>query len=345
MRFNVPILILILLTGNSQAAPPVENSLGIQLIHVDGGRFIRGSGGGERSISLAFPLHINAQFYGNAEAPPHPTWITQPFYLADKEVTVGQFKQFIAATGYTPKAKEVIGWVTDKEKDHDPDFERNAAFSWQQPGFPQDDQHPVVGLNRYDVQAFIDWLSKKEGIAYRLPTETEWEFCCRAGSTTWFSFGDVPEKVIHQKANVANVELEKHRAKMVERQWLLDFGKEPADPHVFTAPVGSYPPNAWGFYDMHGNAWEWCQDLWLDTVYKNYKRPQKHQSVTGIALNPINLDQPQTEAKRFSCHPRRQLVQRPRHLPLFCSHLLGCKGCRMLHRLSHRTRCPGRLTR
>ena len=108
------------------------------------------------------------------------------------------------------------------------DFSRSPEVSWKKPGFKQADDHPVVGVSYRDAKAFCAWLSRKEGATYRLPTEAEWELACRAGTDTWFSFGDVPLGVIHQQANIGNVELEKHRKHSVERQWLLDWDKAPS---------------------------------------------------------------------------------------------------------------------
>lgn len=281
------------------------NSLGMQLRLLEGGRYLRGTDGGERAIERAFPLSANTQFFGNPEYPKHITWITKPFWIATTEVTVGQWKQFVEATGYVTTAEKgdpaMVGWSpTPEEKPlyQSHDFERKLEFSWKNPGFPQTDEHPVVGVSWLDAKAFIEWLSKKEGARYRLPTEAEWEFACRAGTETWFSFGDHPLGLVHQHANVGNVELEKHRKHSVERQWLIDFTIEPEDGNVFTAPVGSYEANAFGLHDMHGNVWEWCQDLWLDTFYKRFDWPDRGEPRL-VAVDPVNESEPQTDTNRF----------------------------------------------
>ncbi|MFT5496755.1 MAG: sulfatase modifying factor 1 [Kiritimatiellia bacterium] len=302
---RISTILLLLLAGQAEAQEILTNSLGMSLRLVEGGRFIMGSDAGERSLSLDFPHHINAQYFGNAESPAHPTWITQPYYLGVHEVTVQQFQTFVSETGYQTAAEkgavEMIGWKPEAEKvNHSKamDLDRDPTFSWKLPGFEQTDRHPVVGLSIPDIEAFLAWLSKKEGKTYRLPTEAEWEYACRAGTDTWFSFGDVPEKTIHRFANVANVELEKHRPGCVEHQWLLDWENNPEDGFVFTAPVGSLEPNAWGFHDMHGNVWEWCADLWLDTAYNPWRKPDRFKPA-GTAVDPVNRDDPQTKANDF----------------------------------------------
>ncbi|MEK6234483.1 MAG: formylglycine-generating enzyme family protein, partial [Planctomycetales bacterium] len=174
----------------------ITDAAGHRLRRLTGGRFIQGTSGGETVLKRAFPLSTTGQFQGNAEDPAHVAWITKPFYLAEREVTVGQFKAFVAATGYRTSAErgeaKMVGWdPTDADAPlyKSLDFRRTAEFNWKNPGFKQADDHPVVGVSWQDAQAYCEWLGKKEGASYRLPTEAEWEFACRAGSTTWFSFG------------------------------------------------------------------------------------------------------------------------------------------------------------
>ncbi|MDF1851471.1 MAG: SUMF1/EgtB/PvdO family nonheme iron enzyme [Verrucomicrobiales bacterium] len=282
-----------------------RNSVGMELRLIEGGRMLRGTDGGERALSRAFPLSVNAQFFGNPESPAHVTWITKPFWIASTEVTVGQWKKFVEETGYVTTAEKsgtgIVGWSptpVEKPLYQSHDFEKKADFSWKNPGFPQDDSHPVVGVSWLDAQAFLTWLNGKGEGVYRLPTEAEWEFACRAGTQTWFSFGDQPRETIHRHANIGNVELEKHRKHSVERQWLLDWEKDPEDGHVFTAPVGSYEPNPFGLHDLHGNVWEWCQDHWLDTFYNQYDWPKRGEP-RRIAVDPVNLSEPQTSTNQF----------------------------------------------
>lgn len=297
--------VVLFLSADMTRAQQTVSSSGMKFRFIPGGRFVQGTDGGERVLERAFPLSTNGQNYGNAEGPAHVTWLTKPFYIAETEVTLGQFRHFIDATGYRTSAErgetEMVGWEptpADKPLYQSHDFVRDAKFNWQNPGFEQADDHPVVGVSYSDAQAYCRWLSDQDGHHYRLPTEAEWEFVCRAGTSTWFSFGDVAKGVVHQFGNLGNVELERHRKHSAERQWLLDWENDPEDGHVFTSPVGSYKRNPWGIADMHGNVWEWCEDLWLDTVYKDFNRPRYDQP-TGVAVDPINLDRPQTTANDF----------------------------------------------
>ena len=120
--------------------------------------------------------------------------ITKPFYLGVYEVTVGQFGKFVSDTGYKTDAERnkdfegAFGFNAATGK-----FEQNKGYSWRQVGFPQGDDHPVVNVSHNDAVAFCAWLSRKEGQTYRLPTEAEWEYACRAGTTTRYYHGDDPE--------------------------------------------------------------------------------------------------------------------------------------------------------
>ena len=145
----------------------------------------------------------------------------------------------------------------------------------------------MVGVSFEDAEAFCAWLSKKENATYRLPTEAEWENAARAGTSTWFSFGDAYRGTIHQHANIGNVELERAFPDRVRRQWLVDAERDPPDQHVFTAPVGSYAANPWKLHDFSGNVWEWCADRFLDTYYKQFDRPG-YQQARKRAIDPRN---------------------------------------------------------
>jgi len=145
------------------------------------------------------------------------------------------------------------GWDPEKKA-----FDFNEKYSWRNAGFEQTDERPVVNVSWNDAVAFCKWLSKKEGKTYQLPTEAQWEYACRAGTTTRYYSGDDPETL----AKVANVADAAAKAKFPDRKYTIKAN----DGYVFTSPVGKFKPNAFGLYDMHGNAWQWCAD-WYDADY------------------------------------------------------------------------------
>jgi formylglycine-generating enzyme required for sulfatase activity len=121
--------------------------------------------------------------------------------------------------------------------------------SWKDPGFPQDENHPVVCITWGEAQDYARWLSSKTGQKYRLLTEAEWEYAARGGTSTAFPWGNAAS---HEHANYGK---DSCCAPMVSGR----------DRWEFTSPVGSFPPNPFGLYDMHGNVFEWVQDCYADS--------------------------------------------------------------------------------
>jgi serine/threonine protein kinase/formylglycine-generating enzyme required for sulfatase activity len=218
----------------------------------------------KNSIAMQFELLPPGQFAMGSDhtarhaAPAHTVRITRPFYLGTYEVTRGQFAKFVAATHFKTHAEYMPGgWRLDNgDKDH-LKHEGKKSYTWRKPGFSQDDRHPVVNVCLDDAVQFCNWLSRAEGRSYRLPTEAEWEYACRAGTTTAYYNGDNREDLIHI-ANVADA-----KARLAFPGWLA---LESSDGWTYTSPVGSFPPNGFGLYDMLGNALEWCSD-WYDKDY------------------------------------------------------------------------------
>jgi formylglycine-generating enzyme required for sulfatase activity len=186
--------------------------------------------------------------------------ITKPFYLGTYHVTRGQFRQFVKDSGYKTDAEKAaipgaLALNPEKEK-----LEFKKKYSWRNVGFRQTDEHPVVNVSWNDAVEFCKWLSKKEGKTYRLPTEAEWEYACRAGTTTRYYSGDDPETL----AKVANIADATFKAEFPSRDGTI----KASDGYVFTSPVGQFKPNAFGLYDMHGNAWQWCADWYGSDYYR-----------------------------------------------------------------------------
>jgi formylglycine-generating enzyme required for sulfatase activity len=232
----------------------ITNSIGMKLTLIPAGDFVMGSHESAEDTAAFFKKTYGVDFLTadrfKDEHPQHRVRITRPFYLGTYHVTRGQFRRFVSDTGYKTDAEKealVAGWNAEKKT-----FDRSKEYSWRNPGFQQTDEHPVVNVSWNDAMAFCQWLSRKEGKSYRLPTEAQWEYACRAGTTTRYYSGDDPETL----AKVGNVPDAAARAQFPNWRFTI----KASDGYVFTAPVGSFRPNGFGLYDMHGNAWEWCSD-------------------------------------------------------------------------------------
>ena len=152
--------------------------------------------------------------------------------IPDKNYEIGKYQVTIAE--YMHFANDLKKYYPAwKEEGSEYNIETGSDDYYKGKNF--DDNAPIIGISWYDAVAYCKWLSEKTGDKYRLPTETEWEYACRAGTETKWSFGD-DEK-----------ELEKHA-------W---YNKNSDNT---THLVGEKLPNPWGLYDIHGNVWEWCED-------------------------------------------------------------------------------------
>jgi formylglycine-generating enzyme required for sulfatase activity/predicted Ser/Thr protein kinase len=177
------------------------------------------------------------------ELPRHHVAIAYPLGIGVYEVTVGEFKQFVDAT-----AHQSAGCTT-----YDGTWQSKSALSWNNVGYRQTAGHPVVCVSWQDARDYANWLSRKTGQRYRLPSDSEWEYAARAGSEAFRTWGTRLEAAC-LSANVADQTAEKRYP-----GWKVH---PCADGYVYSAPVGSFQPNAFGLYDMLGNAFEWVQDCW-----------------------------------------------------------------------------------
>lgn len=246
-----------------QLRRPLEetNSIGLQLVLVPAGEFTMGTSGEDvqKIMDEAQRETTNEYFFKQipTETPAHRVTIPQAFYMGKHEVTVAQFRQFVEASGYVTEAEKngQGGGFIDSGKI---EWQWAADHNWRSPGFPQEPDHPVVAIGWRDAVAFCQWLSEKEGQSYRLPTEEEWEYACRAGTTTRWNCGDGPA-LVPSVANFADESFAVQNPGYSARQW--------NDGYAFTAPAGKLEPNAFGLHDMHGNAREWCADAFLANAY------------------------------------------------------------------------------
>lgn len=197
----------------------------------------------EDSVKMEFmPIPVGEFKMGSDEGsddeqPVHLVSFSRPFWMAKTEVTNQQYQQF-KTNSHTPEENEVV--------------------------MPSGAGYPVCWVSWNDAAAFCDWLTKKErrkgrlpeGYEYTLPTEAEWEYACRAGSTGDFA------------------------GEMDSMGW---YNKNSAGK---TNPVGNKKPNAWGLHDMHGNVWEWCADYW----YGTYDNAPVNGSQRGLAYDEYEVD-------------------------------------------------------
>ncbi len=218
----------------------VTNSLGMKFVTIPSGSFMMGSG---MSASEVASRYGGKEKYFKDEHPQHRVTISKPFYIQTTEVTVGQWRSFTSQTGYKTEAETGGGayvWTGSK-------WEKKEGVYWDNPGFEQSDKNPVTCVSWNDVQAFLKWLNSKEGKTNRLPTEAEWEYAARAGTKTPFYTGDcLSTDQANYDGNYPGKECSKGT-----------FRKK-------TTPVGTFSPNPWGLYDMHGNVYEWVQDWYGD---------------------------------------------------------------------------------
>ena len=231
------------------------NSIGMQMTLIPPGEFLMGSSDADITLALKIAeetkLDAASVIRIQEERPQHRVRITKPFRLAVHEVTIGQFAKFVAQTKYKTQAEEFGGnSYTVKHEELKPE---NLKLTWRTPGQTITDDSPVTQVSWNDAAAFCNWLSEQEkqepcyqrdgdswalrpkANGYRLPTEAEWEYACRAGTATQFWFGDDWKELDKYGWTTKNAD---------------------SRPHA----VGLLPANPFGLYDMHGNVWEWCQD-------------------------------------------------------------------------------------
>ncbi len=202
------------------------------------------------------------------EKPQHQVKLSE-YYIGKYEVTVGEFKQFIDATNYPTDAEKGTGdwsgsWVYDGKE-----WNQQKGVNWRHDTAGKERpvsqyNHPVVHVSWNDAVAYCEWLSAKEGKKYRLPTEAEWEYACRAGSkisTPFNTGGNLTTAQANYNGN-------------------SPYGRNSKGQYRgTTVAVNSFAPNAWELYNMHGNVWEWCSDWYGEKYYEECK-------AQGVVENP-----------------------------------------------------------
>ncbi|MCY4467937.1 MAG: SUMF1/EgtB/PvdO family nonheme iron enzyme [Thiotrichales bacterium] len=207
-----------------------------EMVVVPAGRFRMGSPESERGRD-------------NDEGPMHEITIAEPFAVGVYEVTRGEWSRFVSEEGYSG-GDSCLRYAGGE-------WSERSSRSWRWPGFGQTDGHPVVCVNREDAQAYVDWLSRKTGKEYRLPSESEWEYAARGGKGTARYWGE-SESGQCRHANGRDRAFKRRHSDWKGPIVSCDDG------HVHTAPVGSFDANGYGLHDALGNVWEWVEDCWHD---------------------------------------------------------------------------------
>jgi formylglycine-generating enzyme required for sulfatase activity len=219
------------------------------MVELAGGEFLMGSPDGEP---------------GRQETEgPQTTVEVSPFWIGKNEVTWDEYEPFMIT--------QVDRYKNGARKDFDPAVHDDVdavsgptapyvemSFGMGQKGFP------AISMTQHAANKYCQWLSAQTGHFYRLPTEAEWEYACRAGTATAYSFGDDPES------------LEEHA-------WFIDNSNEKYQ------LVGKKPPNPWGLYDMHGNVAEWTADQFTPDYFRNLKAGPSNPFVKPQALYPRSV--------------------------------------------------------
>ena len=222
-----------------------------EMVMVPAGRYLMGSTSSEKAWAT---MHGATAASVSDEAPQHEVSL-RSFALGRYDVTRGEYASFVRETGYP----DGDGCGHDGGK-----WMRRPNVSWRNPGFPQSDREPVVCVSWNDAHAYVKWLNQKlqrsatvEGTrVYRLPSESEWEYAARAGSSTKFWWGD-------------------DVGAAADHAWFqTNSGGR-------THEVGSKPANAFGLYDMSGNVWQWTEDCYADS-YVN--APSDGSAARGEAM-------------------------------------------------------------
>jgi formylglycine-generating enzyme required for sulfatase activity len=205
-----------------------------EMVVVPAGSYVMGSPRAETSRS-------------EDEGPRHDVEISYAFAVSKYEITIDQFSQFVKSNpDWAPgacRAWEGGEWASK--------WIERADRDWRNPGYGVTSDHPVVCIDWSDATSYADWLSEMAGVSYRLLSEAEWEYAARGGTESQFYFGNRFQDIC-RFGNVAD--------RSMQARWAATgcddgFGET-------TSAAGSFLPNNFGLFDMHGNVWEWVADCW-----------------------------------------------------------------------------------
>jgi formylglycine-generating enzyme required for sulfatase activity len=228
--------------------PAVKQDAPPDFVHIRGGIFAMGSPETEVDRS--------------SDETQHQVKVSD-FYLCRYTVSVADFREFTEESGYRTDAEKSDGSYAWDGKE----WNKRAGINWRygvsgSERAASEQNQPVLHISWNDATAYCEWLTAKKGKRFRLPSEAEWEYACRAGTTTPFNTGqNLTTEQANYDGNYPYNENEKGRYRQT------------------TVSVDSLKPNTWGLYNMHGNVWEWCNDWYGDKYYDECK-------INGVVVNP-----------------------------------------------------------
>lgn len=239
--------------------------------------FISGPGQGPEMVVLpAGRFTMGSPALGSRgpgdEGPQRMVQIGYRLAVGRYEVSVDEFSAFAEETGWTPD-EVCLRWFSGQVR-------AMPGTSWLSPGFEQSGDHPVTCVSWHDAQAYVDWLNHKTGLTdradrYRLPSEAEWEYAARAGTTSTYFWGEEGNQACaYANGGDASLARALPAVKDMTARALREGDTsarmlECDDGTAFTSAVGSYRPNAFGLYDMVGNVWEYVADCWRESLPKS----------------------------------------------------------------------------
>ena len=252
----------------------ISKFTGMEFVLIPAGKFMMGSSDADVRAALQDDSNSMKEVM-KSEQPQHLVKITQPFYMASHEVTQEQYQQVMginpsAFSKTGSKKTNVLGKNTDRFPVESVSWFNAVEFCIKLSGMENRSPcYRLTSIKRSSGSITSATVAIVSGDGYRLPTEAEWEYACRAGTTTSFHFG---LQLNGEQANACGK---------------LPFDKTTKGPFLERpTTVGSYPPNAFGLFDMHGNVWEWCQDYFDEKYYaqKAESDPQGPSSGNGRVL-------------------------------------------------------------
>ncbi|MBN1806567.1 MAG: SUMF1/EgtB/PvdO family nonheme iron enzyme [Sedimentisphaerales bacterium] len=228
-----------------------NEKMSFEMVFITGGSFSMGSPSNEAGRKAH-------------EGPQHKVRL-DPFYICPKETTLDLFMAYYRETVTAKRdffSSEEAAKDAEKKDDVDAITGPTPVYGDMTMGY--DETHPAIGMTWHNAMTFCKWLSKKTGKKYRLPTEAEWEYACRAGGTSAFSYGDDPKK-------------------LSDFAWFADTADNE------TNPIGKKKPNAWGLYDMSGNVREWVYDFYSSSAYEENAKKSPAVNPKGPKTGKIHV--------------------------------------------------------